>query len=75
MKRLLFAFLLTGAVLLAQATGGTPVKAENTVGGKSTTSKTKTRTREKASGKKATHDKEKGGGQEGRADEHHDLCP
>jgi len=61
MKKLLFASLLTGAVLLAQATGGSPGKAANTVGGKETTSKTKTKTHSKLAGKKATHDKSKKG--------------
>jgi hypothetical protein len=58
MKRLLFAFLLAAAVMLAQDTGGSPGKAANTVGGRSTTAKPKTHSK-LASGKKAVHDKDK----------------
>jgi hypothetical protein len=52
MKKLLFAFVLTGAVMLAQATGGSTDKAANTVGGKTSPAKTKTKEHKGGSGKK-----------------------
>jgi hypothetical protein len=61
MKKLLFAFLLTAAVMLAQATGGSPGKVAETGAGKpSTTSNGKIRSHARAAGKKAK-DKDKGG--------------
>jgi hypothetical protein len=64
MKKLLFAFLLTAPVMLAQATGGSPGKAAETGAGKpSTTSNGKIRSHARASGKKALekNEKDKGG--------------
>jgi hypothetical protein len=57
MKKLLFAFLLTAAVMLAQATGGSPGKVAETGAGKpSTTSNGKIRSHARAAGKKPVHD-------------------
>jgi hypothetical protein len=62
MKKLLFAFLLTAAVMLAQATGGSTDKVQKSETTRPRTTNTKTKTHSKlASGKKATHEKSKKG--------------
>lgn len=60
MKKLMLAFLLTAAVMLAQATGGSPGKVAETGAGKTSPAKPKTKEHKGGSGKKPL-EKDKGG--------------
>jgi hypothetical protein len=61
MKKLTFAFVLTAAIMLAQATGGSTDKVQKSETTRPRTTKT-TKTHGKlASGKKSTHEKSKKG--------------